>query len=104
MDDIKREAWLTEFSTWVSCHSRTLFAFKKIVGVHPVTVDKIWYKYLVASANWSQRDLLWTLSFLSRYCTNDMVMACVWGVSENAFMDRVWLLLEFLYTNLKEVK
>jgi len=102
MEGTSEEKWLTEFAKLSPTQSHSLYTFKKIVGVHPHVVERLWCTYL-KDHHFQLRDLLWTLSFLSCYCCNDVVMAAVWGVSETHYMSQVWLVLEHLYMHLDEV-
>lgn len=96
-------AWCEEFALHNPTHSTCVSTFKKIIGVHPHVVNRIWNTY-VSDHGFSKRDLLWVLSFLSCYCLNDVVMAAVWGKSETLFMEQVWLLLDHLYFHMNEVQ
>jgi len=93
---------LREFQEHHPTRSFSIDSFSHVVGVTPQIAAVIWNRYFCLT-NFTCCHFMWTLSFLTVYGMNDIVMAALWGVSVNTYTANVWVIIEHLYNNVSEV-
>jgi hypothetical protein len=96
------EYWHNLFSKYSPSHSKDVSAFVAILGCVLEVVHRLWIRYF-DDAGYEPLHLLWTLSFLTVYGYSDIVIATLWGVSDETLRGAIWPIITHLNQQLDEV-